>query len=688
MGYSQGGGNVYPGGGGGGGGGGSTTIVDGVHVDVTDPAAPIVRTYIGENEYEIPGFPAVDVNPGAGAPTGTTAGIPTDVGFGTYQMAANSELTDIAVSLSTISDQVGVGMSVYLGHGTGGLLLGTSPQSHTIVTGASQLYGYTFPNIEVTAGSTITFALNNTSAAVEFDRTDVPGDSPSPSFGSSAAGSGVFGTADAVKGQIVVSSPAERVTLFTYAAGDGDTVYIRDIAGIPTIVTLDPLWSLVDDVMDDCPPYGTVSVSDSLTAAPPSFAMPGRLVATGSTITVSPATVGDTLATPIQFHGLNAGDTVDAELRVTRLGSGGEFRINGNGVFANTSGAGDYEIEVEFAHGAAYRTALHPTSTLGSEAVVFLASNPVTEYARGPEGAIITLPFVGAWNQNNNQNPSGLGMDAANVVTFQSRGNSGTSSGIALVLRDVPELAAGDLCSRTEALSDMIGANTVYSADSGSLYLLSSHNPVAPIDLAVTTISTGHDLTALPGQTLKFWVSDAGEDRRQWSAIEIDVDTMLAADAAGLGNEAFAHVFDNSYVTLNVIDAAAGDIEFIDNNRNVRYLRSELWVAGQLGDYSTTEQITGRKWIDGEPTYRVVLDISASSDGAVLMPAGSVDVIINESGRATSGGTTFPTPFLNGATNSICRVNGQADGSVVLQRGVSFATPQPGDFVTLEFTKP
>ena len=105
------------------------------------------------------------------------------------------------------------------------------------------------------------------------------------------------------------------------------------------------------------------------------------------------------------------------------------------------------------------------------------------------------------------------------------------------------------------------------------------------------------------------------------------------------------------------------------------------------GSYSTTEQATGRAWINGKPIFERVFDVSAAANGAVLVGAGEIDEIVKEYGRANTSAASAPAPLDDG-TNEFRTNRNKVIDNVTLVRQSGFATPQAGDFIVLEYTKP
>lgn len=205
-----------------------------------------------------------------------------------------------------------------------------------------------------------------------------------------------------------------------------------------------------------CPPTGTTEVVETLETTAPAVDSPGSLLGFDPPIIISQGVTGQTRETDIKFHGRLPGEFVNAVIRVTRLSAGGGgLTINENGVVQNSSGATDHQVEIELADGLSYRWALYPASAGPSEAFLF-TDNSVTEYAQGPGGIAITLPFNGSWNNGNNGASSGFGFENSNTLEFRSNGVAGAGSSFRVSLREVPTLPAQELCDRTEALLDLI----------------------------------------------------------------------------------------------------------------------------------------------------------------------------------------------------------------------------------------
>ena len=126
------------------------------------------------------------------------------------------------------------------------------------------------------------------------------------------------------------------------------------------------------------------------------------------------------------------------------------------------------------------------------------------------------------------------------------------------------------------------------SANTG-LYRLSEHKPATPINTSTnavgTNIITGHDLTQSTGMELKFvFVDQANSQVNPWQTLEVDVDQVIAAFNNGSAVDGYLLIFDNDWVRLNIVDLATGEINIVDQGRDMAYVKSELWIAAPEQD--------------------------------------------------------------------------------------------------------
>lgn len=78
-------------------------------------------------------------------------------------------------------------------------------------------------------------------------------------------------------------------------------------------------------------------------------------------------------------------------------------------------------------------------------------------------------------------------------------------------------------------------------------------------------------------------------------------DTLVATD--GQFYDVIAHISPNATIVLNGNVKLGGNIVDLINS-----LSSQI---SNLGNYSTTEHLTGKYWVDGKPIYRKVVDFGA-----------------------------------------------------------------------------
>jgi len=110
-------------------------------------------------------------------------------------------------------------------------------------------------------------------------------------------------------------------------------------------------------------------------------------------------------------------------------------------------------------------------------------------------------------------------------------------------------------------------------------------------------------------------------------------------------------------------------------------------AGASLPDFSLTEQNTGRKWTDGKDIFEVVVDCSAAANNAVLIGSGVVETLISETGRAHTASSSAPAPVDDGTNDFRTNQNKVLDQITMARQG-GFATPQPEDFLILQYTKP
>lgn len=357
-----------------------------------------------------------------------------------------------------------------------------------------------------------------------------------------------------------------------------------------------------------------VSVVDTITRTSAPAAPALGSVSIPANITFNP-NFGVPITRDIEFVG-EKGKNLKGQITVEAVpGSsvGGSLTLLTNGGMSNTPGAGDYVVTFTILpddDGNIFtpRWAMIAASAGPGEALVFDAANPVTEYAPSNQGVNLTgqLPYSGAWNNNNSNVAAGFGFDASQTFTFRTNGQSGVSSSMRVGIRDVPETYEFYPCDVPRVIDEKLEARGFEDSITDIQAAVDAFI-AAPVeagdfrigrydtafDVNANTVVTGLDLTAARQTRLKILARDAASEN-PWSISEIDVDSMLARFAAGSTIDAFSHVFDNDYITLNVVDPATGEITFADVGRQMQVAWIELWRAGASGPAIAQASLVGQ----------------------------------------------------------------------------------------------
>lgn len=105
-------------------------------------------------------------------------------------------------------------------------------------------------------------------------------------------------------------------------------------------------------------------------------------------------------------------------------------------------------------------------------------------------------------------------------------------------------------------------------------------------------------------------------------------------------------------------------------------------------DYSTSEQDTGCKWIDGKPIYKKTVDTGAlpnNTSKQVAHGVSNLDIIVSLSGSAKGGTTQITLPYVDTTANA--SVGAYVGGDYIR----IFTSSNRSDFttshVTLYYTK-
>lgn len=110
-----------------------------------------------------------------------------------------------------------------------------------------------------------------------------------------------------------------------------------------------------------------------------------------------------------------------------------------------------------------------------------------------------------------------------------------------------------------------------------------------------------------------------------------------------------------------------------------------LSVDQQTVDYSTNEQNTGLKWIDGKDIYSKTVDCGTLPDNtSKLVAAGLSNVTVIKIEGVAIGGSSIPLPHIS--TNSVyIEISYEASNEVFIRTNGFFSTMH--GYVTLYYTK-
>lgn len=120
--------------------------------------------------------------------------------------------------------------------------------------------------------------------------------------------------------------------------------------------------------------------------------------------------------------------------------------------------------------------------------------------------------------------------------------------------------------------------------------------------------------------------------------------------------------------------------------------RNKKWME-EVGDdlynvlnYKESETPTGGVWIDGNPIFRIVVDVGSLPNTTSSSTAHGVSPVtmVRLYGIATNGTTNFPLPYVDTTASSAIEV--KADGTNVIVITAANYSTYTG-FMVLEYTK-
>lgn len=114
-------------------------------------------------------------------------------------------------------------------------------------------------------------------------------------------------------------------------------------------------------------------------------------------------------------------------------------------------------------------------------------------------------------------------------------------------------------------------------------------------------------------------------------------------------------------------------------------LTYEEQESGAL-DYSTSEQATGQKWIDGKDIYFKTLNCgNLPNNSSISVPSGLTDATVIKMEAYAVGGSTIPLPYLSTETNNKIELSFENDNTVFIRDNADYSTLVA--YVILYYTK-
>ena len=102
--------------------------------------------------------------------------------------------------------------------------------------------------------------------------------------------------------------------------------------------------------------------------------------------------------------------------------------------------------------------------------------------------------------------------------------------------------------------------------------------PNVNIGTVDTPFPTGWDLTRPGRWMIRFIPADNGGEGRDWQSGFLNVDKIIERFNANDTVDGFAHVFDNAFIRINLVNPTTGEFVARDQNRDVG-IRAELWLV-------------------------------------------------------------------------------------------------------------
>lgn len=146
----------------------------------------------------------------------------------------------------------------------------------------------------------------------------------------------------------------------------------------------------------------------------------------------------------------------------------------------------------------------------------------------------------------------------------------------------------------------------------------------------------------------------------------------------------------SDYVDTVDIEGTQYDIQDTATKQTADQNKQDIEAIKESADYSTEEHLTGRKWLDGKPTYEKTVSCGAlpnNTTKSIAHNVANIDKIIKMRGFATnpSDGSFIPLPYATATAQYIVRLQFTLTniqiGTTVDSSAFSIS------YATLEYTK-
>lgn len=137
------------------------------------------------------------------------------------------------------------------------------------------------------------------------------------------------------------------------------------------------------------------------------------------------------------------------------------------------------------------------------------------------------------------------------------------------------------------ALQEAIDDLPVFADAPTGTFRLDVFQPEMPIDTVATAggtnINLDMDLTQAEGLVLELLFADQNTGIA-WQKQVIDVDRLLLNFATETAFDGYALIFDNDWMRINVVDPVQGILNFVDQGRDMQFVKAELYISAPTVD--------------------------------------------------------------------------------------------------------